>query len=171
MGRAQWVERVDEALGEWTTLGLAEIEVRLPPSLSPGTGEGWALTVAGLRLGLTGSEGEDPGEVLVAGRGVVRPQYDAGRGRLALAGTIDRLRLSCARGSAVAVLRRAARDGRRRGQARRAAGPGRSRSARDRGAGALARRHASAARRGLELADLAISYPQPGVLRVAAEVR
>src|SRR5690606_23944633 len=80
MARAQWVERVDLALAEWTTLGLARIEVGLPPSLSPGTGDGWALTIAGLQLVMTGIEGEDPGAVLLAGRGIVRPHYDAARG-------------------------------------------------------------------------------------------
>ncbi|MCY1004999.1 hypothetical protein OV079_05310 [Nannocystis pusilla] len=172
MGRAQWVERVDEALGEWTTLGLAEIEVRLPPSLSPGTGDGWALTVAGLRLGLTGSEGEDPGEVLVAGRGFVRPHYDARRGRLALAGTIDRLRLSCARAGALwpcfaALLEMG--DVEARLDALLAPGAAGLPGIEVR---ALLRDGTRALRDGgLELADLAISYPQPGVLRVAAEVR
>ncbi|MDC0675100.1 hypothetical protein [Nannocystis radixulma] len=172
MGRAQWVERVDAALGEWTTLGLAGIEVRLPPSLSPGTGDGWALTVAGLRLGLTGIEGEDPGEVLVAGRGFVRPHYDAARGRISLAGSIDRLRLSCARAGALwpcfgALLEMGDVAAKLDAQlAPGAAGlPGIE-------VRALLREGTQAVRTGgLELADLAITYPTPGVLRVAAEVR
>lgn len=172
MGRAQWVERVDEALGEWTTLGLEGIEVRLPPSLSPGTGDGWALTIAGLRLDLTGSEGDDPGEVLVAGRGLVRPHYDGARGRIALAGTIDRLRLSCARAGALwpcfaALLELGDVEARLDALlAPGAAGlPGID-------VRTLLRDGTQALREGgLELADLTISYPAQGVLRVAAEVR
>jgi hypothetical protein len=172
MGRAQWVERVDAALGEWTTLGLRDIEVRLPPSLSPGTGDGWALTIAGLRLGLTGMEADDPGEVLVAGRGFVRPHWDPARGRISLAGAIDRLRLSCARAGALwpcfaALLEMGDVAARLDAQlAPGAAGlPGIE-------ARALLRQGTQAVRAGgLELADLAITYPTPGVLRAAAQVR
>lgn len=172
MARAQWVERVDAALGEWTTLGLAGLEVRLPPSLSPGTGDGWALTIAGLRLEMTGIEGEDPGEVLVAGRGFVRPHYDAARGRLALAGSIDRLRLSCARAGALWPCFAALLElGEVEAKLDALLAPG--------AAGlpgievrALLRQNTRALRPdGLELTDLALTYPAPGLLRVAAEVR
>ena len=44
--RAGWVERVDAALTEWTTLSLAGVELRLAPSLSPGTDKGWGVALA-----------------------------------------------------------------------------------------------------------------------------
>lgn len=172
MARARWVERVDATLGEWTTLGLAGIDVGLPPSLSPGTGDGWALTVAGLHLELTGIEGPDPGEVLVAGRGWVRPYYDAARGRLSLSGSIDRLRLSCAREGALwpcfAPLLELG-DVEARLDALLAPGAAGLPGIEVR---ALLREYTEVLRPGgLELADLAVTYPARGVLRVAAEVR
>lgn len=172
MGRAQWVERVDAALAEWTTLGLAGIEVGLPPSLSPGTGDGWALTIAGLRLDLTGIEGEDPGAVLLAGRGVVRPHYDAGRGRIALSGSIGRLRLACARDGALWPCFAALLDlGEVEAKLDALLAPGAA-NLPGIDVRALLRDGTTTLRAGgLELAELAITYPAPGVLRVAASVR
>jgi hypothetical protein len=171
VARAQWVERADAELSAWTTLGLAGVEVRLPPSLSPGTGDGWALSLAGLRLEMTGIEGQHPGEILVAGRGAVRPHYDRARGRIELTGAIERLTISCARegalwpcfgallelGDVPARLDELLAPG--------AAGlPGIE-------VRELVRTRTTILREeGLELAELAISYPAPGVLRVAARV-
>lgn len=171
VARARWLERADAELSAWTTLGLSGVEVRLPPSLSPGTGDGWTLALAGLRLEMTGIEGEAPGEILVAGRGAVRPYYDAERGRIALSGAISRLTISCARegalwpcfgallemGDVPARLDALLQPG--------AAGlPGIE-------VRALLRARTTALRaEGLELAELAISYPAPGVLRVSARV-
>lgn len=99
--RAGWVERVDAALTEWTTLSLAGVELRLAPSLSPGTDEGWGVALAGLRLDLRGAPGPDPGEILAAGRGTLTPRYDPERGRVELAGSVEGVRLSCARAGAL----------------------------------------------------------------------
>lgn len=171
MARAQWVERASEALAEWTTLGLAGIEVRLPPSLSPGTGESWGVTIAGLRLEMTGIEGQDPGDILLAGRGTVRPRYDAARGRLELTGSVERLRLSCAREGALwpcfgALLELG--DVPARLDALLAPGaagmPGIEVKA------LLKARTTMVRAEGLELTDLAIAYPTPGVVRAAARL-
>lgn len=171
MARARWVDRASEALAEWTTLGLAGIEVRLPPSLSPGTGDGWGVTIAGLRLEMTGIEGQDPGDILLAGRGTIRPHYDAARGRLELAGSVERLRLSCAREGALwpcfgALLELG--DVPARLDALLAPGaaglPGIA-------VKALVKARTTAVRDGgLELAELAIDYPRPGVLRASARL-
>lgn len=171
VARAQWVERASEALAEWTTLGLAGIDVRLPPSLSPGTGDGWGVTLAGLRLEMTGIEGPDPGDILLAGYGTVRPRYDAARGRLELGGSVDRLRLTCAREGALwpcfgALLEMG--DVPARLDALLAPGaaglPGIEVKS------LLRARTAVVREGGLELADLTIAYPEPGVVRVAARV-
>lgn len=170
MARAGWVERVDAELAAWTTLGLAGLEVRLPPALDDDGGEGWSLQVAGLRLQLTGLEGQDPGDILLAGRGRVRPHVEGGR--IVLAGSVERLRLSCARAGALwpcfgALLELGEVE--RRLDALLAPGAA-GLPAID--ARALLRGRTTALREGgLELTGLALSYPAPGLLRVSAQVR
>lgn len=170
--RAGWVERVDAELAAWTTLSLAGIEVGLPPALSPGTGDGWGVTIAGLRLDLRGVEGPDPGDILVAGRGTIRPHYDAGRGRVELTGSVDRVRISCAREGALwpcfgALLELGEVEARLDDLlAPGAAGlPGID-------VRTLLRAGTTELRPGgVELVDLAITYPARGVLRASARVK
>jgi hypothetical protein len=170
VARARWVERADAELQAWTSLGLSAVEVRLPPSLSPGTGDGWALQLAGLRLEMIGVEHE-PGEILVAGRGTVRPHYDEARGRIELTGAIERLTISCARDGALWPCFGALLElGDVPARLDELLAPGAA------GLPGIEVRELVRARTteiradGLELAGLTISYPAAGVLRVAARV-
>ncbi len=171
IGRAQWVERASEALGEWTKLGLSGIDVRLPPSLSPGTGDGWGVTIAGLRLEMTGVEGQDPGDILLAGRGTVQPRYDSARGRLELGGAVERLRLSCARDGALWPCFGALLDmGDVPGRLDALLAPGAAGLPGIEVRALLAAGTTELRDGGLALADLTIAYPTPGVVRVGARV-
>ena len=107
MAAAQWTEQVDRALQEWTLLSLAGVTLTRAPvvmaadqgSAAPG-GDAWALSFGGLALDLRG--GEHTGTLVAAGRGWIRPAFDAGSGRLELGGAVDRLRLTCIEGQVLA---------------------------------------------------------------------
>lgn len=101
--RAGWVPRVDAELQAWTRLQLAGLRIdRAPVLMAADQGAGapgepaWALSFGGLRLDLRG--GEAAGSLVAAGRGWVRPRFDAASGRLELGGQVDRLRLTCVDG-------------------------------------------------------------------------
>src|SRR5690606_16685564 len=93
----------DAELQAWTRLQLAGLTIERAPVLmatdqgtsAPGE-PAWALGFGGLRLDLRG--GEHAGDLVVAGRGWVRPRFDAASGRLELGGQVDRLRLTCVDG-------------------------------------------------------------------------
>ncbi len=99
-----WAPQVDAELQAWTRLHLAGIEIeRAPVLMAADQGVGapdepaWALSFGGLRLDLRG--GEAVGRVVAAGRGWVRPRFDAASGRIELGGQVDRLRLTCVEGT------------------------------------------------------------------------
>ncbi|MBA3547866.1 MAG: hypothetical protein H0T76_15390 [Nannocystis sp.] len=100
---AGWVPQVDAELQAWTRLHFAGLKIVRAPVLmaadqgvsAPGE-PAWALSFGGLRLDLRG--GEAVGDLVVAGRGWVRPRFDAASGRLELGGMVDRLRLGCVDG-------------------------------------------------------------------------
>ncbi len=97
---ANWVPQVDAELQAWTRLNLAGLHIeRAPVLMAADQGAGapeepaWALSFGGLQLDLRG--GAAAGDLVVAGRGWVRPRFDPASGRIELGGQVDRLRLTC----------------------------------------------------------------------------
>ncbi len=179
MAAAQWAPQVDRALQEWTLLSLAGVEMTRAPvlmaadqgSAAPG-GDAWALSFGGLVLDLRG--GEHTGTVVAAGRGWIRPNFDADSGRLELGGVVDRVRLTCIEGQVLtpcfgALLELGEVESRL--DASLAPGTGRLPAIDVRG---LLRTRTRALRpEGLDVEGLTVTVPagHPGVLRVRARLR
>ncbi len=176
---AGWVPQVDAELQAWTRLHFAGLRIERAPVLmaaDQGTGApgepAWALSFGGLRLDLRG--GAADGSLVAAGRGWVRPRFDAASGRLELGGQVDRLRLTCIDGEVLtpcfgALLELGEVE--RRLDAVLAAGAGRLPAIDVR---ALLRTRTRELRaEGLDVEALRLEVPagQPGVLRVRARLR
>lgn len=174
-----WVPQVDTELQAWTRLHLAGLKIaRAPVLMAADQGAGapdepaWALSFGGLRLDLRG--GEADGSLVAAGRGWVRPRFDAASGRIELGGQVDRLRLTCIEGQVLtpcfgALLELG--EVAQRLDALLAPGTGRLPALDIR---ALLRTRTQALRaEGLDVDDMRLEVPagRPGVLRVRARLR
>lgn len=179
MARQGWVPQVDTELQAWTRLHLAGITIAQAPVLmaaDQGAGApeapAWALSFGGLGLDLRG--GEASGRLVAAGRGWVRPRFDAASGRIELGGQVDRLRLTCIEGQVLtpcfgALLELGEVE--QRLDALLAPGTGRLPALEIR---ALLQDRTRALRaEGLDVDDMRLEVPagQPGVLRVRARLR
>lgn len=165
--------RTNETLDRWTTLQVTDVDMGLPPvlSLEGGTEAGWGLGLADLRLGVSGVDTTEWGEVLFAGRGVVEPRWDDEHGRLALTGRVDDVSITCARARArgtrlVSCLGPLLELGDVAARLDDAVAPGRE------GLPSLdVRGLVSARSKGLlRLGSLEIGRPSPGILRFTGEV-
>jgi hypothetical protein len=179
MAAAQWAPQVDRTLQEWTLLSLAGIAVTRAPVLmaadqgraAPGA-DAWALSFGGLVLDLRG--GEHAGTVVAAGRGWIRPSFDAGSGRLELGGEVDRLRLTCIEGQVLTPCFGALLElGEVESRLDAVLAPGTGRLPGIDVRGLLQARTRVLRPEGLDVEDLAITVPagHPGVLRVRARLR
>jgi hypothetical protein len=174
-----WASQVDAELQAWTRLHLAGLRIdRAPVLMAADQGAGapdgpaWALSFGGLALDLRG--GEAAGRLVAAGRGWVRPRFDAASGRIELGGQVDRLRLTCIDGELLtpcfgALLELGEVE--RRLEEVLAPGTGRLPALDVR---ALLRTRTRALRaEGLDVDDMRLEVPagSPGVLRVRARLR
>jgi hypothetical protein len=101
IGEQQAFERANAELAAWTPLRLAALVPTRPPVLSPagGPSDGWRYGIGGLALDLIGVDEQPWGVVYVAAAGELRPVWEPDAGRLSLAGSLDRLAVTCARPS------------------------------------------------------------------------
>jgi hypothetical protein len=173
IGERRALERANAELEAWTPLRLRGLVPTRPPTLTPvgGPAAGWAYGIGGLAVELEGVDEQPWGEVLVSAAGSVSPSWNPDSGELSLVGSLDRLELTCAQGEPgeTRVLQGCfsevleAAEVRERIDAHLRPGA--------RNLPTLALRELLDEELGVQLDELAMSRPRPGVLRLSASAR
>ncbi|KIG13658.1 hypothetical protein DB30_07866 [Enhygromyxa salina] len=174
IGEQRVLAHANHELESWTPLRLGGLRPTRPPTLTPvgGPDAGWAYGLGGLQITLTGVDDQPWGQVFVGAAGTLSPSWDPDAGELSLIGSLDRLDITCAlpdksgagralRGCFSEVLEAAEVRDRIDAHLR----PG------ARNLPKLALRELLADELGVQLGDLSMSRPRPGLLRVAATLR
>ncbi len=106
ISHAGWVRKINAELTAWTTLRLRALTLtQAPVVMAADAGSlasepmAWSLSLGGVQLDL---EGWTTSQVVVAGRGFVRPLFFAEHGVLSLVAQVERLRLTCHTGTTLA---------------------------------------------------------------------
>lgn len=177
-GEGKGLARANGELEAWTPLRLAGLRPTRPIALTPvgGPDGGWAFGVGGLTLDLSQAEATSEdlvaqwGRLSIAAAGTIQPTWDPDTGSLGLAGSLDRLHLTCVHpessasrvdGCFVEILEAA--DVRSRIDAHLRPGTQRLPS--------FALGDLLADELGLQIGELELARPQPGVLRLSASVQ
>ncbi|PRQ08815.1 hypothetical protein [Enhygromyxa salina] len=174
IGEQRVLAHANDELASWTPLRLGGLHPTRPPTLTPSGGPdaGWAYGLGGLQITLTGVDEQPWGQVFVAAAGTLSPSWNSETGELGLIGSLDRLDITCAqpaesgagqalRGCFSEVLEAA--EVRERIDAHLRPGA--------RNLPKIALRELLVDELGIQLGDLIMTRPRPGLLRLAASLR